>query len=82
METDLEEAEWAHSRYDHLNFIEKKILVALYHGQCYQKLMARAYDKKVKPWSYKEANFVLKMILSFKVDPRGKFKPTFEGPML
>lgn len=44
--------------------------------------MARAYDKKVRPTNLNEDGLVLKMMLPFKEDPRGKFKPNDEGPYL
>ena len=46
METKLEEAEWVKVRYDQLSFIEEKRLVAVCHGQLYQKRMKKAFDKK------------------------------------
>ena len=47
MVTKLEEAEWVRARYEQLNLIEEKRLLALCHGQLYQKIMIRAHDKKV-----------------------------------
>ena len=49
METKLEEAEWVWARYEQLNLIEEKRVLALCHGQLYQKRMMRAYDKKARP---------------------------------
>ena len=34
------------------------------HHQLYQKMMAKAYDKKVRPLMFQEGNLVLKKILS------------------
>ena len=45
-QTQLEEAEWARARYEHLNFIDEKRLAALCHGQLYQRRIERAYNKK------------------------------------
>lgn len=49
VENELKEAEWARSCFDQLNFIEEKRLTALCHCQCYQKRIARAYNKKPNP---------------------------------
>lgn len=54
-DTEVREGEWAHSRYDQLNFTEEKRLTVLCLDQCYQERIARAYDKKVKPRSFKGA---------------------------
>jgi hypothetical protein len=42
--------------------------------------MKRAFDKKVKPRVFREGALVLKKILSFKPDARGKLTPNYEGP--
>lgn len=68
------------TRSEQLNFIEEKRMRALCHGQCYQRRIARAYDKKVKPRIFQEGDLVLKNSLLFKEDPQGKFKPNYEGP--
>src|SRR4051812_21100872 len=80
METKLSEAEWCQSRFDQLNLIEEKRMKALCHGQLYQKRMKKAFDKKVRPRVFREGDLVLKRILSFTSDSRGKWTPNFEGP--
>lgn len=55
MEVELEEKEWRQACYEQLNFIEEKRMKALCHGQCYQRRIARAYDKNMKPMSFPEA---------------------------
>lgn len=62
METRLEEAEWIQTRSDQLNFIEEKRMTVLCHGQCYQRRIAWAYDKKVKSRAFQEGNLVLNKI--------------------
>lgn len=79
MEAELEEANWVQAQAKQLNFIEEKRMAALRHAQCYQRRIARAYDKKVKPRVFQEGGLVLKMILPFREDPRDKFKPNYEG---
>ena len=80
METQLEEAEWVRERYEQLNLIEEKRLVALCHGQLYQRRMMRAHDKKVRPRRFHEGELVLKKILPVQQDSRGKWAPNWEGP--
>ena len=42
--------------------------------------MKKAFDKKVKPRVFREGDLVLKKILTFKLDSRGKWTPNYEGP--
>ncbi|XP_045822052.1 uncharacterized protein LOC123914933 [Trifolium pratense] len=80
METKLEEAEWAQTRFDQLNLIEEKRLTALCHGQLYQQRRNKAFDKKVRPREFREGELVLKKILPIHKDSRGKWTPNYEGP--
>ncbi|GAU39327.1 hypothetical protein TSUD_60780 [Trifolium subterraneum] len=80
METELAEAEWCQNRYDQLNLIEEKRMAALCHGQLYQRRMKQAFDRKVRPREFREGDLVLKKILSFQPDSRGKWTPNYEGP--
>ncbi|MCQ7416301.1 reverse transcriptase domain-containing protein [Salmonella enterica] len=82
METNLEEAEWIQNRYEQLNFVEEKRLTALCRGQLYQRRMMKAYDKKVRPRVFREGDLVLKRILPFLKDHRGKWTPNYEGPFV
>ncbi|GAU31019.1 hypothetical protein TSUD_214550 [Trifolium subterraneum] len=79
METELAEAEWCQNRYDQLNLIEEKRMAALCHGQLYQRRMKQAFDRKVRPREFREGDLVLKKILSFQPDSRGKWTPNYEG---
>ncbi|XP_017972475.1 PREDICTED: uncharacterized protein LOC108661106 [Theobroma cacao] len=54
METELEDDEWVCSCYEQLNLIEEKRLAALCHGQMYQRMMMRPYEKKVCPRQFRE----------------------------
>ena len=80
MDAKLTDAEWVQSRYDQLNLIEEKRLTAMCHGQLYQQRMKKAFDKKVKPRVFREGDIVLKKVLSFVPDSRGKWTPNYEGP--
>ncbi|KAI5410068.1 hypothetical protein KIW84_055520 [Lathyrus oleraceus] len=55
-----------------LNLIEEKRLTAMCHGQLYQQRMKKAFDKKAKPRVFREGDLVLKKVLSFTPDSRGK----------
>ena len=48
---------------------------AMYHSQLYQRRIARAYNKKIKPGKIKEGDLVLKLTKPIMTDPRGKFRP-------
>ncbi|XP_027151989.1 uncharacterized protein K02A2.6-like [Coffea eugenioides] len=48
MEAKLDETDWIKQRHEQLALIDEKRLNAICHGQCYQKRMARAYNKMVK----------------------------------
>ena len=54
----------------------------LFHTQIYQRRIARAFNKKVKPRKIKAGDMVLKQSRARVFDPRGKFKPNWEGPYL
>ena len=66
--------------FDQLNLIEEKRMMTLCHGQLYQKRMKKDFDKKVKPHELREGDLVLRKIMSFNADSRGKWTPNFEGP--
>ena len=74
---------WTHYGYRgwmERNLIEEKRLTAMCHGQLYQQRMKKAFDKKVKPRVFREGDLVLKKVLSFAPDSRGKWTPNYEGP--
>lgn len=80
VESGLDESEWVKTRHEQLNLIEGKRLTAMCHGQLYQKRVARAFNKKVKPREFQVGDLVLKKILPNRGDNRGKWAPTYEGP--
>ena len=55
--------------------IDEKRARAQYHAQWYQKRIARAFNKKVKPRNVKEGDLVLKVLRDETFDPRRKMKP-------
>ena len=62
--------------------IDKKRATTQYHTQGYQKRVARAFNKKVKPRNLKEGYLVLKVLRDETFDPRGKMKPMWSGPFI
>ena len=54
----------------------------MYHSQLYQKRIARAYNKKIKPGKIKEGDLVIKLTRPIMTDPWGKFKLNQKGPYL
>lgn len=79
METKLDEAEWIQNHFDELNLIDEKRMIALCHGQLYQKRLKRAFDKKVHPIEFYEGDLVLKRIIPNQKDSHGKWAHNYEG---
>ena len=79
-EAELEEAEWVEDCCVQLNLIDERRLQAMHNARCYQKRMARAYLKKVRPRSFQLGDLVLRAI--HLPDGRGKFGPNWRGPFV
>ena len=79
LESKIPEYQWIESRLAQLTLLDEKRMRAMYHSQLYQKRIARAYNKKIKPDKIKEGDLVLKLIKPIMIDSRGKFKPNWEG---
>ena len=62
--------------------LDEKKLRAAFNMQLYQRRIAQAFNKKVKVNNIREGDLVLKQARSVPFDPRGKFKPNWEGPYL
>ncbi|XP_058068754.1 uncharacterized protein LOC131218088 [Magnolia sinica] len=75
LESGVEEVKWQQARYDQLHLADEKRMQALSHSQCYQRRIARAYNKRVQKRSFKVIDMVMKRILP-------KFKPSWEGPLI
>ena len=58
VETKVLEEDWMKERYEQLTLIDEKRVRAQYHAQGYQKRIARAFNKKVKPRNLKEGDLV------------------------
>ena len=76
----LSEAEWAHSWYEQLNMIDEKHMIAMCHGQLYQRRIERAFNKRVRPKVFEKGDLVLKKCNQALPDHRWKFAPTYKGP--
>ena len=62
--------------------IDEKRARAQYHAQGYQKRIARAFNKKVKPRNLKEGDLVQNVLRDETFDPRGKMKRRWFGPFI
>ena len=62
VETKVLEEDWAKARYEQLDLIDERRAKAQYHAQGYQKRIAKAFNKKVKPRNLKEGDLVLKLL--------------------
>ncbi|GKU94990.1 hypothetical protein SLEP1_g8408 [Rubroshorea leprosula] len=79
-ESGINEEDLIQKMIDYLNLLDEKRLAALCHGQCYQRRMVAAYNKKVKPRVFHQGDIILRKIMPNERDPRGKFTPNYEGP--
>ena len=82
MEAKVPETKWMRVRYEQLALIDEKRMNALYHLQLYQRRVERAFNKKVRPRTFKKGDLVLKQTKQVIPDSRGKFRPNWEGPYL
>ena len=82
MEADLEDAEWVKKRHDQLILLDEKRVAAIYHSQCYQRRIARSFNKSIRPRQFKTGDLVLKKILPIQEEAKGKFAPNYQGPFI
>ena len=82
VETKVLEEDLVKQRYEQLALIDEKRAKAQYHVQGYQKKIARAFNKKVRPRNLKEGDLVLKVLRDETFDPRGKMKPRWSVPFI
>ncbi|WJZ92707.1 hypothetical protein VitviT2T_011689 [Vitis vinifera] len=80
LEQQISETEWAQARFDQLNLLDERRLRAADHVQDYQRKMARAFKKRVKPRPLHKGDLVLRMLRGLIGDPRGNFRPNWSGP--
>ncbi|PHT63617.1 hypothetical protein T459_32552 [Capsicum annuum] len=48
----------------------------------YQRRIARAYNKKVRPRNFEVGQLVLRCILPHQIEVKGKFSPNWQGPFV
>ena len=82
LEQKISETEWAQSHFDQLSLLDERRLRAADHVQAYQRKMARAFKKRVKPRPLQRGDLVLRILIGLAGDPRGKFRPTWSGPYI
>ena len=82
LEQQISKTEWAQSRFDQLSLLDVRRLRAGDHVQAYQRKMARAFKKRVKPRPLQRGDMVLRILRGLAGDPRGKFRPTWSGPYI
>jgi hypothetical protein len=82
LENEIHEIEWLRSRHDELALLDERRLKAMEHTRAYQRRMARAFDKKVKPRPIKKGDLVLKEKPPTRFNPLGKWEPTWIGPFI
>ena len=63
-----------------MNLLDEKRLRAADHMHAYQRKMIRAFRKRVKPRKFQKGDLVLKVLRGLISDPRGKFRPSWNGP--
>ena len=80
LEQQISKAEWAQSQFDQLNLLDERRMRVAYHIQAYQRKMARAFKKRVKPRLVQRCDLVLRVFRGLITDPRGKFIPNWSGP--
>ena len=63
VEAEIDNNEWVKTQLEQLSLIEEKRLTSVCHSQLYQRRMARAYNKKVRPRNFEVGQLVLRRIL-------------------
>ncbi|XP_077248926.1 uncharacterized protein LOC143888404 [Tasmannia lanceolata] len=71
--------EWARIRHQELCMLDEKRLKTTYHVQGYQRILERAFNKKVRIRELREGDMVLRECRASIFDPRGKFRPNWSG---
>ncbi|XP_015163435.1 uncharacterized protein K02A2.6-like [Solanum tuberosum] len=69
-EVGLDDAEWIRSSHEQLVLIDEKRMDAVVHGQLYQNIMTKTFNKKVKPRQFTPGQLVLKKIFPHQGEAR------------
>ena len=62
LEQQISEAEWAQSRFDQLSILDERRLRAANHVQAYQRKIAHAFRKRIKPRKFQKGDLVLRAL--------------------
>ncbi|XP_070036668.1 uncharacterized protein [Nicotiana tomentosiformis] len=81
-EGELSDVERVQNRYEQLALTNGKRMNAVCHGQLYQNIMARAFNKKVRSRQFTPGQLVLKRIFPHQDKAKGKFLPNCQGPYM
>ncbi|XP_060194961.1 uncharacterized protein LOC132624155 [Lycium barbarum] len=81
-EAELDDAEWIRKRYEQLGLIDENRMIVVCHGQLYQQIMARAFNKHVRTRLFQVEQLVLKRIFPNQEEYKGKFAPNWQGPYM
>ncbi|RVW37017.1 Retrovirus-related Pol polyprotein from transposon 297 [Vitis vinifera] len=76
----IPEVDWAQARLNQLNLLDERRLRATNHVCAYQRKMACAFKKQVKPRLLQRSDLVLKVTRGLIRDPRRKFRPNWSEP--
>nr|XP_009779699.1 PREDICTED: uncharacterized protein LOC104228852 [Nicotiana sylvestris] len=82
VEDEIEDDEWVKTRLEQLTIIDEKWMATVCHGQLYQQRKAYAYNKKVQPRNFEMGKLVLRRILPYHEEAKGKFVPNCKGPYI
>ena len=82
LEQQISEAKWVQSQLDQLSMLDERRLRATDHIQAYQRKMAHAFKKWVKPRPLQRGDLVLRVLRGLVTDPKGKFRPNWSGPYI
>ena len=80
LEQQIPEVDWAQARLNQLNLLDERRLRATNHVCAYQRKMACAFKKQVKPRLLQRSDLVLKVTRGLIRDPRRKFRPNWSEP--
>ncbi|XP_004243113.1 uncharacterized protein [Solanum lycopersicum] len=81
-EAQLSNVKWVSKRIDRITLINKKIMVAVCHGQLYLQRMIRAFHKTDRARILEIGQLVLKRIFPHHEEYKGKFSPNKQGPYM
>ncbi|XP_070021868.1 uncharacterized protein [Nicotiana sylvestris] len=81
-EAELSDAEWIRSRFEQLALIDGNRMNVLCHGQLYQNIISRAFNKRVKRRQFAPGQLVMKKIFPHQDEAIGKFSPNWKGPYM